>query len=95
MAFHSKREIVVSFVKIRTSYPFDVNLKTVESVLLGSFDVLSVDSNALLLEEVLHAWLGNDTVIGSTVCLETTNHVLLGVVGAFDLSFWELTHTLN
>ena len=47
------------------------------------------------LEEVLHSGFGHLTVVGEAVCLDATLHLDQVVMGASNLVFGKLTHSLN
>lgn len=77
------------------TYSFDVDLESVEGVPASRSDVLTVELDSLLLEEVLNGRLGHLAVVGGSVDLDAPCHVDHVVLGACDLFFWQLTHTLD
>ena len=78
-----------------STYPFDVDLKALQSVTCTCANALFVKLNTLLLEEVLDGWLGNLAVIADAVRLDPSLHVFEVVVRANDLIFGQLADSCD
>ena len=77
------------------TYPFDVDLEAVESVIGACADALLVELDSLLLEAILHGRLSSRAIVGCTIVLDPSLHVINIVVSAEDLIFWQLSHTAD
>ena len=68
-----------------STYPLDVDLEALQSVLCTRANALFVKLNTLLLVEVLYGWLGGLTVVADAVRLDSSLHVIKVVVRTSDL----------